>query len=295
MEDNVEDIMRNFLGSFGMICRMIKIEHSVFALPYAWAGAFLAAQGLPPLSTFIYLTLAMVAIRSVAMASNRVIDLPYDRANPRTCTRALVTGAILRHQTIAFCCLMAFLFIFFCALINELCFYLSFFALAFVLIYSYLKRFTILCHFWLGATLGLSPLAGWLAVNPSTLPLTPILLGLAVTFWVGAFDIYYAFQDIDFDRANGLHSVPAKFGENTSLAIAGFSHSMTALFLILTGLSAHLSFWWYAICILIAVLLLVEHRLMLPKDLRLVNTAFFTINGFISPIMLIGIILGIFC
>ncbi|MBQ7608676.1 MAG: 4-hydroxybenzoate octaprenyltransferase [Desulfovibrionaceae bacterium] len=286
--------MRNFLGSFGMICRMIKIEHSIFALPYAWAGSILAARGFPSLSTFILLTLAMVAIRSFAMASNRLIDLPFDKANPRTRSRALVTGEIAPYQTAAFCCCMAFLFIFFCASLNETCFYLSFFALVFVLIYSFLKRFTIICHFWLGASLGLAPIAGWLAVNPSSLPLSPVLLGLAVTFWVGAFDIYYSFQDIKFDRAYDLYSVPAILGEDTGLAIAGFSHCMTGLFLILTGIAANLSFWWYVICCIIFTLLILEHRLMLPKDLRLVNTAFFTINGIISPVMLLGVMAGIF-
>ncbi|MBQ7456543.1 MAG: UbiA family prenyltransferase [Desulfovibrio sp.] len=287
--------MQTIFGSVGTILRMIKIEHSIFALPYAWAGCCLAANGLPSLRTFVYLTLAMIAIRSVAMAFNRLADLPYDRLNPRTQMRPLVTGAITKSQTVGFCVCMSYLFIFSCGALNETCFWLSFLALAIVIVYSYLKRYTSLCHFWLGGTLGLAPIAGWLSISPTTLPLAPILLALAVLFWVGAFDIYYAFLDVDFDRAYGLHSVPADMGTDKALAIAGFSHGMTAIFLVLTGYAANLSIWWYIICAGITFLLVCEHKLMLPKDLRYVNTAFFTFNGIIAPIMLGGILLGLFC
>ncbi|NCB23633.1 MAG: 4-hydroxybenzoate octaprenyltransferase, partial [Deltaproteobacteria bacterium] len=151
-----------------------------------------------------------------------------------------------------------------------------------------------LCHFWLGATLGLAPLAGWLSVNPSSLGLPAILLFWAVTFWVAAFDIYYAFQDMDFDVAFELHSVPASLGADTALTIAAFSHAMTSIFLLLAGYAANLSWPWYIVWFGISVMLLVEHRLMRPQDLRHVNTAFFTLNGIISPVVLIGVLLGIY-
>ncbi len=286
--------MNTPFGTFGNICHMVKIEHSIFALPYAWAGSCLAAKGLPPLDVFLWLTLAMVAVRSFAMAFNRLADLPYDKANERTKNRPLVTGEITVSQTIAFCIFMAVVFVICCAAMNHLCLLLSLPALLVVIIYSYLKRFTPLCHFWLGATLGLAPLAGWLGVNPQSMTLSPVMLFLAVTFWVGAFDIYYAFQDINFDRTFGLHSMPADKGANTALAIAGFAHAMTVIFLLLLGLSASLSLWWYLICAGIALLLFLEHKIMLSRDVSKVNTAFFTVNGIISPVMLIGVLLGIF-
>ena len=286
--------MNTPFGTFGNICRMVKIEHSIFALPYAWAGACLAATGLPPLRAFLWLTLAMVAVRSFAMAFNRLADLPYDKANERTKKRPLVTGEITVSQTMAFCLIMAAIFTGCCAALNSICLLLALPALLVVIIYSYLKRFTPLCHFWLGGTLGLAPLAGWLSVSPESMSLSPVMLFFAVMFWVGAFDIYYAFQDIDFDRRYGLHSMPADKGPDTALAIAGFAHAMTAIFLLLLGLSAKLSLWWYLICLSIALLLMLEHKIMLTRDLSRVNTAFFTVNGIISPVMLIGILLGIF-
>lgn len=273
---------------------MIKIEHSVFALPYAWAGAFLAARGLPSWWTLTWLTLAMVAVRSFAMTFNRLADIEIDRANPRTSGRPLVTGAISIGQAKAFCAITALMFIGACAFLNLVCLILAVPALVFSAIYSLLKRITPLCHFWLGATLGLAPLAGSLAVDPHALGLPPIMLFFAVTFWVGAFDVYYAFQDLDFDKSAGIHSLPADFGPSTALGLAAFSHTMTVIFLVLTGLSASLSWIWYFLCGAIAILLLVEHRLVRPDDLRHVNTAFFTLNGIISPVVLAGIILGIY-
>lgn len=273
---------------------MIKIEHSVFALPYAWAGAFLGARGLPSWRVLLMLTIAMVAVRSFAMTFNRIVDVDFDRANPRSRRRPLVTGEISMRQAKIFCALMALFFIAACALLNSVCFWLSVPALIFAAIYSLLKRATPLCHFWLGATLGLAPLAGWLAADPSYLGIPAIMLFFAVTFWVGAFDVYYAFQDLDFDREAGLHSLPADLGPDTAMALAAFSHAMTIIFLVLTGATARLAWPWYALCAAIAILLFVERRLVKPEDLRHVNTAFFTLNGIISPLALIGVICGIY-
>ena len=285
--------MRTPFGQMADICRMIKIEHSIFALPYAWAGAVLAARSLPPLDVLVFLTLAMVAVRSFAMAFNRLVDLPFDRANPRTQGRPLVTGAVSIRQTWAFCAITALIFVATCAALNTVCLLLAVPALLFAAVYSLLKRVSHLCHFWLGATLGLAPLAGWLSVVPSDLGLAPVLLFFAVTFWVAAFDIYYAFQDRDFDRAAGLHSIPASYGAETALALAAFSHCMTFIFLLLTGLAGGLSWPWYLLCLGIGLLLLWEQRLMRPQDLRHINTAFFTLNGIISPVVLLGVILGL--
>ncbi len=286
--------MPGLFGHFGDICRMIKIEHSIFALPWAWAGSVLAARGIPPWPSLLFLTLAMVAVRSFAMTFNRIADLDFDRANPRTQSRPLVTGAISLKQAWTFCAVCCLIFIGACAGLNQLCLILSIPALFFAAAYSFLKRISPLCHFWLGATLGLAPLAGWLAISPDKLTLAPILLFCAVTFWVGAFDIYFAFQDMDFDRASGLNSIPAALGPKAALAMAGFSHTLTVIFLLLTGLDAALGWPWYLLCMAIAILLFIEHRLITPEDLRHLNTAFFTLNAIISPLILIGIILGLY-
>lgn len=286
--------MTSFPRSVADICHMIKIEHSVFALPYAWAGAFLAARALPSLAILFGLTIAMVAVRSFAMTFNRIADLKYDRENPRTKNRPLVTGAITLKEAWIFAIVMAMLFIGACALLNTTCLLLSVPALAFAGGYSYLKRFSPLSHFWLGATLGLAPIAGWLAVQPTRLDLAPILLFFAVTFWVGAFDIYYAFQDMEWDRTNGLHSVPADLDGKGAMLLAAFSHILTVIFLLLTGLAASLGWPWYVLVCGTAVLLLTEHRIITPEDLTHVNTAFFTLNGIISPLILAGVILGIY-
>lgn len=288
------ETMKNPFGQFGDICRMIKIEHSIFALPYAWAGAFLAQRGMPEWLPLIFLTLAMIAVRSFAMTFNRLADLKYDCQNPRTIKRPLCTGAISVGQARLFCIITAIIFIICCYFLNKVCLALAIPALLFAAFYSLLKRVTPYCHFWLGATLGLAPLAGWLAIAPQSTGFAQIMLFFAVTFWVGAFDVYYAFQDLDFDKKTGLHSLPVDLGSDTAMALAAFAHIMTVIFLLLTGLAANLSWPWYALCVAIAILLFWEHRLVKPEDLRHVNTAFFTLNGIISPLVLIGIILGIY-
>ncbi len=280
-------------GNFAAICRMIRIEHSIFALPYAYAGAVLAAGGMPPLQQLIALTVAMISVRSVAMAFNRIVDLPFDSQNPRTWDRPLVTGEITVRQTWSFCGVMSLVFIFACAFLNQLCLYLSIPALLFAGTYSLMKRFSAVCHFWLGATLGLAPLAGWLAVSPDSLGMPAVLLFFAVTFWAGAFDIYYAFQDYDFDLAFDLYSVPTVYGPDPAMAIAGLSHVVTSIFLLLTGYAAGLGWPWYVIWLLISGVLFWEHKLVRPDDLRHVNMAFFTLNGVVSIVMLIGVILGV--
>ena len=285
--------MSSFLRAAALFCRMVKIEHSIFALPWAWAGAVLAAGGMPPVLPVVFLTIAMVGVRSFAMGFNRIADLPFDRANPRTSRRPLVTGEITLGQAWLLCIISAVLFVAACACINSICLWLSVPALLFSGAYSLVKRFSPLCHYWLGATLGLAPLAGWLAVAPQSLGLPAILLFFAVTLWVGAFDIYYAFQDLDFDTETGLHSIPAHYGPETALTIAGFSHIMTSIFLLLVGLAAGLSLIWYAFWLGISLLLLVEHRIMRTRDLSKVNMAFFTLNGIIAPLILVGVALGL--
>lgn len=278
-------------GSVAALCRMVKIEHSVFALPFAYAGAFLAAGGLPPLVPFVLLTIAMIAVRSFAMAFNRVVDLPFDSKNPRTANRPLVTGEITPRQTWAFCVVTALVFVLACAGMNRLCLLLSPLALMVAASYSFMKRFTWGCHFFLGAVLGLAPVAGWLGVDPQFTP-PALLFFWGVLFWVAGFDILYSCQDADFDRSMGLHSVPARFGITTALVLSTFCHVNTAIFFLLAGWTAHLSWAWYPVWALVTAVLAWEHTLIKPDDLSKVNMAFFTLNGIISVVVFAGVLMG---
>jgi 4-hydroxybenzoate polyprenyltransferase len=274
-----------------LLARMVKIEHSVFALPFAYAGSFLAARGWPGWRVLLLVSLAMVAVRSFAMAFNRIADLKFDRANPRTRNRPLVTGEITLPAAWAFTLAGAALFVLACAGLNSLCLALSPVALGLCAVYSLAKRFTWACHFILGLTLGLAPVAGWLAFEPA-FRLPAVALLLAVTFWVAGFDVLYATQDIAFDREHGLHSIPARFELAPALALSAFCHVNTSLFLGLAGWAADLGWPYFAIWGLTSAVLAFEHAIVRPDDLTRVNTAFFTLNGFISPALLLGVLLG---
>jgi 4-hydroxybenzoate polyprenyltransferase len=275
-----------------VILRMVKIEHSVFALPFAYTGAFLAAEGWPGWRAFLLLTLALVMVRSFAMAMNRLLDLRFDRLNPRTQDRPLVTGELSVPFTLVFCLITAAVFILACAGLNALCMMLAGPALLWSALYSLTKRFTSLCHFFLGSVLGLAPVAGWIAVDPQfTVP--AILLLCGVLFWVAGFDMLYAAQDVDFDQAHGLRSIPARFGLETAFVLAAFSHVQAALFFLLAGFAASLG-WWYALAwIVVAGVLFWEHRLISPTDLRRLNLSFFTLNGAVSALLFIGVLVDV--
>lgn len=305
----------NYLQKFNALCRMIKIEHSIFALPFAWLGLFSASRGWPDWRSFILLSLAMVSGRSFAMTMNRIADLRYDAANPRTANRPLVTGEISPAQARVFAWSAAALLLLFSALLNAGCFWLGVLILLLSLLYSYAKRFTWLCHFILGAVLGLSPLAGWLAgggiftaappVFPAAGMLTPValtdlsgsismvLVGLAVMFWVAGFDIIYACQDIDFDQRNRLFSMPAHLGLDRALGLAAAFHANTVLFLLLGGWFSGLGFLWYVVLAIVAALLFRQHRMVSPSDLSRVNAAFFTLNAAVSPLIFLGLVLSL--
>lgn len=281
----------HILQNFTIICRMIKIEHSIFALPFAWSGAFMAAGGWPGFEALLWLTIAMVGVRSFAMAFNRVADLPYDRKNPRTAKRPLVTGELTPWQTWRFCGVMAGVFVLACAAMNPICLALSPVALIIAALYSYTKRYTWLCHYVLGAVLALAPLGGWLCVSPS-FALPPFLLALGVLFWVGGFDALYSCQDVLFDAESGLHSLPVRFGLEGAMIIAAFSHVNTIILLALTGMALGLSFGWYFTLAVTAGILWWEHRLVSPDNLQNIRFAF-ALNGPISVLLLIGTLLGV--
>jgi len=273
-----------------LLARMVKIEHSIFALPFAYLGMIWAAGGWPGWKIFLALTVAMVAVRSFAMAVNRLADLPFDVKNPRTQTRPLVTGELNVFETLVFIAVSALVFVGACWQLNALCLALSPLALVWSAMYSYTKRFTSLCHFFLGTVLGLAPLAGWLAVSPE-IALAPVLLALGVTFWVGGFDILYACQDAEFDQNEGLHSLPAGKGVPIALALSTFSHVVTALFFLLAGWAAGAGIVYTGFCLAVAAILLFEHRLISADDLSRVNLAFFTLNGFIAVFLFAGAVI----
>ncbi|MDR2669697.1 MAG: putative 4-hydroxybenzoate polyprenyltransferase [Desulfovibrio sp.] len=276
--------------TFFAFCRMVRIEHSVFALPFAYVGALLTARGLPGPEVLLPLTAAMVCIRSYAMAFNRIADLPLDRINPRTAGRPLVTGEISPAGARRFCAVTAAGFVASCAALNSLCLVLAFPTLALAALYSYAKRVTRLCHFLLGAVIGLAPVAGALGVSPVFEP-SSLLLGFAVLFWIAGFDIIYACMDLDFDRAHGVHSLPACSGVGPALAVSAFCHVNTVLFLFLAGLEYGQSAGWYAALAVTAALFLWEHGLV--GEGRLENAGFaFALNGPIAVLLLIGAALG---
>ena len=277
----------------GALARLVKIEHSVFALPFAYIGLFVAAGGWPGWRAFVFLTVAMVAMRSYAMAINRLADVRYDRINPRTMGRELVTGEVGIRAAWVFTAGSAVVFVAACAGLNSLCLALSPVVLVWGAFYSLTKRFTWLCHFVLGSVLGLAPVAGWLAVRPE-FALPAILFGCGVTCWVAGFDVLYACQDVDFDRSQGLHSIPSRFGVGTALALAAFAHVDAAVFYLLAGWAAGLSWVYYVFWGVCSAVLLVEHRLLSKDDLSRINMAFFTLNGIVAALLGLGTLLAVF-
>ena len=277
----------------GALARLVKIEHSVFALPFAYIGLFVAAGGWPGWRAFALLTVAMVAMRSYAMAVNRLADVRYDRINPRTMGRELVTGEVSVRTAWAFTAGSAVVFVAACAGLNALCLVLSPAVLVWGAFYSLTKRFTWLCHFVLGSVLGLAPVAGWLAVRPE-FALPAILFGCGVTCWVAGFDVLYACQDVDFDRSQGLNSIPSRFGVGTALALAAFAHVDAAVFYLLAGWAAGLSWVYYVFWGVCSAVLLAEHRLLSKDDLSRINVAFFTLNGIVAALLGAGTLLAVF-
>ncbi|MCX7049657.1 MAG: putative 4-hydroxybenzoate polyprenyltransferase [Candidatus Sumerlaeota bacterium] len=271
------------------VLEMIKFQHSVFALPFALAAMLTAARGIPRPGVFILIVLACVFARSAAMAFNRWTDVTFDRANPRTRDRALVTGRLSPEFALMFMLACAGAFILCAAMLNRLCFFLSPLALAVVLGYSYVKRWSYWTHFVLGAALGLAPVGAWLAVR-GTLEgaATAMILGLAVMMWTAGFDIIYACQDFEFDRRAGLHSLPAAMGIAGALRVSSAAHVISFLGLLGFWMAAGLGTGTLLAILAIGVVLAVEHWMTPPHDLSRVPAAFFTMNGLVSFLFLLG-------
>lgn len=271
---------------------MIKFSHTIFALPFALASMLVAAEGLPSLRIVALLVLAMVAARSAGMSFNRFIDASLDAKNPRTASRHIPAGILSRRFVLLFSLMSGILFVASCFLINRVCFLLSPLALGILILYSFTKRWTDWSHLVLGLALGIAPPAAWIAVT-GTLSLEPVLLGLAVLFWVAGFDVIYATQDYEFDQKEGLHSLVARFGIARALWISRVFHGLALAFLLLFGQGASLG-WIYKLTVaLIGILFLYEHSLVKPKDLSRVNAAFFNVNGYISLLFLSGVTLSL--
>jgi 4-hydroxybenzoate polyprenyltransferase len=270
-------------GRIAIVLQMVKVEHTLFALPFAFLGMVLAAEGLPSWRTIGWIVVAMVGARSAAMAFNRLVDRRFDAANPRTATRALPAGQLTPAFVASFVALSAGLLVVAAWQLNPLALALSPVALAVLLLYSYTKRFTAWCHLVLGLALAGAPLGAWIAVR-GDLAATPLVLAAAVLLWVGGFDILYALQDVAFDRAAGLHSIPARLGVRGALWVSGLLHLGTLVLLALLprlyapGLGAG---YWVGLagC---AALLAWQHWVVRPDDLSRLDAAFFTANGVLS-------------
>src|SRR5215471_6446177 len=265
---------------------MIKFEHTVFALPFAFIGALLARKGIPTAWQTGWIIAAMVGGRSAAMTFNRIADFRYDAMNSRMSGRALPRGSLSTQFAVTCTIAMSALFVFSAWQLNRLCFYLSFPVLAILLLYSYTKRFTSLSHIVLGFAVGCAPLAAWLAVR-GEFAWPPILLSAGVMFWVAGFDVIYALQDIEFDRRANLFSLPARFGAGPALRVSTAFHAATVMLLIATASLTGSGWLAYAGIGIVAGILYWEHRLVTPSDLSRVNVAFFNLNGYISILFLL--------
>jgi 4-hydroxybenzoate polyprenyltransferase len=264
-----------------ILLEMIKFEHTVFAMPFALMGAFLAQGGLPTFRVFFWVVLAMVGARTCAMGFNRIVDRRFDAANPRTADRALPAGQVSLFESWLMVLLAGLLFFFACFMLNPLALKIAPFALGLTLFYSLTKRFTWLCHVVLGVALAFSPLGGWVAVAAS-FDGYPWVLSLGVLFWVAGFDCIYACLDADFDREAGLFSMPAIFGRQNGFRVAVAFHVIAFVLFILTGMQMVLNFWYFLGIAVTGGALFYQHLIVNPRDLSRIQQSFFSMNGLIA-------------
>jgi 4-hydroxybenzoate polyprenyltransferase len=267
------------------LASLVRIEHTVFALPFAYAGALLAVDGWPGWSDMVWITVAMTGARTLAMALNRLVDAELDARNPRTASRELPTGALTRVQVIGLSAAALAVFLVAVFQLDPVVRWLWPIPVALFFVYPYLKRFTWLCHLWLGACLGLAPVGAWLAVTGEA-PWEAWVLGGAVALWVAGFDLFYSLFDLEHDRREGLHSWAVRFGERGVFAGARALHAGTVLLLAIAGLGLEVGAAYWLGVAAVAVLLGYEHAIVRPGDLRRLNAAFFTVNGVISIVFM---------
>lgn len=281
--------MKNYLS-------LIKFSHTIFALPFAIIGYFLALEKSSSsfdLKLFLLMLICMVTARSAAMAFNRYIDRDIDIKNPRTKNREIPAGIVSANSALIFVILNSIIFIASTYFINDLCFYLSPVALMIVLAYSYTKRFTALCHFVLGLGLSLAPIGAYLVIT-GEFALTPIWYSIAVLTWVSGFDIIYSLQDEEFDKSLSLHSVPTAMGTKNALNLSSVLHIISALFIIIPGLQEGYGLWYWIGTFVYIAMLNYQHRLVKPNDLSKVNIAFMTTNGIASVVFSVFYLINYF-
>lgn len=265
------------------LASLVRIEHTVFALPFAYVGAFLAVGGWPGLANVAWVTVAMVGARTLAMSLNRLVDADVDARNPRTASRELPSGALSWRQVAALSLVALAVFLLAVAQLDPVVRWLWPIPVAMFAVYPYLKRITSLCHFWLGACLGLAPVGAWLAVT-GTAPWPAWAIGAAVLLWVAGFDLFYSLFDLEHDRAEGLHSWAVRYGERGVFVGARALHFGSIALLAVAGLGLDVSaFYWLGV-LATAALLGYEHSIVRPGDLRRLDAAFFTLNGVISVV-----------
>ncbi|HEY3040525.1 MAG TPA: UbiA-like polyprenyltransferase [Pyrinomonadaceae bacterium] len=279
--------MPTLLRNIRVTLEMIKIEHTLFALPFAFLGAVLAANGLPSPKQILWITVAMIGARSTAMAFNRIADREYDALNPRTSSRALPAGLLSVGFVSAFTIISATIFFVAAAMLNRLTLMLAPVALASVWLYSFSKRWTLWSHLLLGWCLAIAPTGAWIAVRGALDSPVPLLLSLVVLLWTAGFDVLYACQDYNFDVQAGLHSIPRRFGIARSLLIARLFHASAFAALLALYWITHLGLFALIGVIATGVLLIYQHRLVRADDLSKLNAAFFTTNAFVSVILFV--------
>ena len=265
------------------LASLVRIEHTVFALPFAYVGAFLSVDAWPGLANMVWITVAMVGARTLAMSLNRLVDAEIDARNPRTAARELPAGALSRVQVLGLCGLALVVFLIAVFQLDPIVRWLWPIPVALFVIYPYLKRVTWLCHIWLGACLGLAPVGAWLAVT-GTAPWEAWAIGGAVLLWVAGFDLFYSLFDLDHDRAEDLHSWATHFGERGVFRGARLFHTGAVVLLAAAGLGLDVSLFYWLGVVATAGLLVYEHLLVRPGDLRRLDAAFFTMNGVISVV-----------
>lgn len=277
--------MKRVFRKIGAILEMIKFSHTVFALPFAFMSAFLAAEGIPSTRQLFWILMCMVGARSAAMSFNRIVDARYDALNPRTARRAIPAGKLTRAETAVFMLAMIALFVYSAHMLNWLAFTLSPVALAIIFGYSYTKRFTDYSHFALGLALAVAPVGAWIAVKEE-FHLIALLLGAAVLLWTAGFDLIYACQDIEFDRQTGLHSLSKRLGPARALKLSSILHVAMIVVLLAVLYVARLGPAFLIGVVLVSGLLTHEHSIVKPDDLSRVNAAFFNINGVVSLLLM---------
>ena len=270
--------------------KLIKFSHSIFALPFALAGAVIAASGIPSLRQIFWIIVAMVGARSGAMGLNRIIDRKIDAENPRTSGREIPAGKVRVMDAVIFTTVSFAVLVYAAYMLNPLCLKLSPVAIAVVFLYPYTKRFTWFSHFVLGLSLSAAPLGAWIAVR-GTLDWQILPLALAVIFWLAGFDALYALQDLEFDKSFGLYSIPKKFGIKKTLLFSGIFHFFAWGLLAFTGIIFNLGIFYWIGMVVVAALFIYEHSLVKPDDLSRLDMAFFNMNGYITMTVFVFIVL----